>query len=291
VEREKTRLHEPRASWKGELKLGLVAVPVLAYNIAARREGEIHFHQLHAACHSRIHYEKVCPIHGEVTKDEIVSGYEFAEDQYVEVRDEELERLRTDKERSLTIDSFIHPDDLDPIYFDGRAYYLVPDGDEAHEGYAVLRAAIENKGLYGVGQIVLSGREQLVVLRPLDGLLAIQMLNYNYQLRSAERFRERIEPQTPPADEVALAEELVEASVNEQFDADEYEDHYTDKLRTLIEAKMAGAEVVAPPEAEVQPEVISLRDALRRSVDRARSRPSQQLRPHATRSKRHRRVS
>lgn len=288
MDREKTRLHEPRASWKGQLKLGLVAVPVLAYNVAARREGEIHFHQLHAACHSRIHYEKVCPIHGEVTKDEIVSGYEFAEDQYVEVRDEELERLRTDKEQSLTIDRFIHPDDLDPIYFDGRAYYLVPEGDEAQEGYAVLRTAIENKGLYGVGQIVLSQREQLVILRPLDGLLAFQMLNYNDQLRSAERFRERVDPRTPPADEVALAEELVEASVSEQFDVDEYEDPYTDKLRTLIKAKMAGAQVVAPPEAEVQPEVISLRDALRRSVDRARSGSAEPIRP---RSKRNRRVS
>ncbi len=268
--REKQRGSEPRASWKGRMVLDLVSVPVLAYNVAARREGEIHFHQLHAPCHSRIRYEKVCPIHGEVGNDEIVSGYEIAEDQYVEVRGEELQRLRTDKERHLTLENFVHPDDIDPLYFDGRAYYLVPEGEDAVEPYQVLRAAIENKGLYGIGEIVLSGREQLVIVRPLDGLLAMQMLNYNHQLRRPERFTDPAQQAAPPQDEVALAEELIEATLDEQFDFESYENDYAQRLRTLVEAKVAGEEVVAPPEAETQPRAVNLMDALRRSVQRAR---------------------
>lgn len=263
---------EPRASWKGLLRLDLVSVPVAAFNAAARREEEIHFHQLHAPCHSRIRYEKVCPLHGEVPSDEIVSGYEFEPEQYVELRSEELERLRSEEEQSLTLERFVPPEDIDPIYYDGRAYYLVPDGEDAAEPYAVLRAAIENRGLYGVGRIVFSGREQLAVARPLDGLLAMQMLNYDYQLRAPEQFAAAT-PRRAPPDEVALAEELVEASLDEAFDFEQYEDPYHNKLRALIEAKLAGERIVAPPHAERQPPTADLRDALRRSVDRARLAP------------------
>src|SRR5687768_969506 len=94
----------PRASWKGVMRLGLVIVPVQAFNAAASKQ-EIHFNQLHAPCHSRIRYAKICPIHGEVDNSEIISGYEYSRGQYIEVDDSELDQLRTEKDKALTIDA------------------------------------------------------------------------------------------------------------------------------------------------------------------------------------------
>jgi len=117
---------KPRSSWRGMLRFGLVVFPVEAFNAHARGREPLAFHQLHASCHSRIHYQKVCPIHGAVSNDEIVSGYEYSPGKYVEIEPEELDKLRTEKERSLTIDTFIQPAEVDPIYFDGRMYFLAP---------------------------------------------------------------------------------------------------------------------------------------------------------------------
>src|SRR5688500_17534722 len=115
-----------RASWKGEMQLGLVRFSVEAINAHSRSGSDIHFHQLHADCHSRIRYEKVCPIHGEVDQEEIVLGYEYGRGKYVEVDPDELDALRTKEERSLRIEEFIQANQLDQIYFDGRMYYLAP---------------------------------------------------------------------------------------------------------------------------------------------------------------------
>ena len=137
-QKAKKRDSKPRSSWRGMLRFGLVVFPVEAFNAHVRGQGPIAFHQLHAPCHSRIHYQKVCPIHGEVPNDEIISGYEYSKGKYVEIEPEELDKLRSEKERSLTIDSFISQHELDPIYFDGRMYFLAPAGGESKEPYCAL---------------------------------------------------------------------------------------------------------------------------------------------------------
>src|SRR3982751_908945 len=103
-----------RAYWRGNLSFGLVSFPVQSFNALDRAQSDIHFHQLHAECHHRIHYQKICPLHGEVSNDEIVSGYEYQPGKYVEISDEELDDIRTKSERALTIDTFIEPDAVDP---------------------------------------------------------------------------------------------------------------------------------------------------------------------------------
>src|SRR5881227_1289919 len=105
-----------RPSWAGFIKFNLISVPVKGYNAAASGGGKIGFHLLHRKCHSRIRYQKICPIHGEVSNDEIVSGYEYAKGQYVEVEPAELEALRTESERALKIDTFVTSDAIDPLY-------------------------------------------------------------------------------------------------------------------------------------------------------------------------------
>src|SRR6516165_4972582 len=124
-----------RPLWKGFIKFNLVTVPVGAYSATARGEGEIHFNQLHSECHSRIKYKKTCPVHGEVPNDEIVSGYEYSKGQYVVVDPDELDKLRSADEKGITIQAFVKPDAIDPIYFSGKTYYLTPEGPVAQKPY------------------------------------------------------------------------------------------------------------------------------------------------------------
>jgi DNA end-binding protein Ku len=249
------------------LRFGLVAFPVQAFNAQEREQGRVHFHQLHKTCHSRIRYDKVCPIHGHVDNDEIVLGYEYQRGQYVEVDPDELDQLRTEQERALTIDVFIAPEKIDPIYFDGRMYYLGPQGDSAKEAYAVFLKALEHRGQYGVGQVVFSGRQQVVLVRPYDGVLQMAMLNYAAEINDPSVAAVGRLPASASDRKVKLAEQLIASWSEEDFDFSRYVDRYEEDVMRLIEAKVAGEELVAPEE-EQEPEVYSLMDALRKSVAR-----------------------
>ena len=130
----------PRPSWKGFIRLSLVSVPVEGYSADAPQE-QISFNQLHDECHNRIRYKKVCPVHGEVENHEIVKGYKFGPDQYAIVDPDEIEKLRSEADRSINIDAFIKPSDIDPIYFAGKTYYLAPSGAAAKKPYALLHRA------------------------------------------------------------------------------------------------------------------------------------------------------
>jgi len=257
-----------RASWKGQLRFGLVSIGVQALNTHVQEGSEVHFHMLHAKCHSRIEYHKVCPIHGEVGNDEIVSGYQYGRNRYVEFDPDELDNLRTESEKALTIDTFIAPDAVDPLYFDGRMYYLLPSGAEAQEAYGVFQEAMSRQERWGVGQIVFSGKEQLVVVRPLDHILHMAMLNYDSEIRKSETFGSAlVRPHITPK-KLKLAEDLIRNWSDESFDLSDYEDMYTKKVKQLIEAKIEGRDIVAPEEDE-EPQVVNLLEALEQSLARA----------------------
>src|SRR5262245_39036380 len=113
-----------RYSWKGTLQLSLVSVPVQAFNMQADEHGRIPLHQLHDKDHARIRYVKVCPAHGEVSNEEIVSGYEFAKDQYVVFEKGELDGARSKGDKSIRLDTFVDPAAIDLDYFAGQHYYL-----------------------------------------------------------------------------------------------------------------------------------------------------------------------
>lgn len=256
-----------RASWKGNLSFGLVSFPVQAFNARNPEQSDIHFHQLHATCHRRIHYEKVCPIHGQVSNDEIVSAYEYRPGEYVEIEAEELDALRTEAERSLTIDAFIEPEAIDPIYFDGRMYFLAPDGVAAEEPYAVVVTALALEERYGVGQVVFSGKDQLALIRPLDGVLHMAMLNYDKEIRRPKEVVAAARHAHVGGRKVQLAQTLIRSWFTSDFDFAAYDDRYREKLQELIDAKIEGREIVAPEEEE-KPEVVNLMDALKKSIAR-----------------------
>jgi DNA end-binding protein Ku len=259
-----------RSSWEGFLKLNLLSVPVKAYSAGVIGRGKIGFHQIHAGCGERIRHKKVCPIHGEVTNDQIVPGYEYAKGQYVIVEPGEMDKLRTENDKAINIDVFIRPEDLDPVYYSGRTYYLTPDGKVGEKPYAVLQRVMGEVNRYALARVVFSGREQLALLRPVEGLLVMTLLNYDDQVRKPAAFQDEVPDTEPSAKERQLAEALVDASTAEDFDYSRYEDEYEAKLAQLIEAKAKGQKIVAPRHQE-EPAVINLMDALRRSLHQTRN--------------------
>jgi len=259
-----------RSSWRGFLRLSLVSVPVKAYTASVTGDGEIHLNQLHSKCNSRIRYQKVCPIHGEVPNDEIISGYEYSKGQYVVIDKEERDALRTKSEKAINIDKFIPPSAVDPLYYDGRNYFLVPDGPVGQKPYALLCQAMAEENRCALAQAALSGRDQLMLLRAADGMLTMSVLNYEGQLKKSTAFEDEVPDVSVTADELRLARTLIQGTSDDQPDFSQYKDTYTERLTEVIEAKIAGQEVVAPPpEEEVQ--VVNLMDALRESVARAKA--------------------
>jgi DNA end-binding protein Ku len=261
-----------RASWRGQLRFGLVSFEVQAINAEIKENSEVHFHLLHEPDHERIHYAKICPKHGEVPNDEIVEGYEISKGHYIEFEKEELDALRTDRERALSIDAFVSSDEIDPLYFDGRMYYLIPSGASAGEPYALLEAAMERKKRWGIGQVVFFGREQLALVRPVGGVLTMVMLNYDAEIRKPSEIKSEFTQARTETRKLKLAEELVSEWQDDKFDFSRYRDRYREKVKQAIEAKRKGLELRAPEEEP--PEVINLMGALKESVARTGKRSS-----------------
>lgn len=272
-----------RASWRGQLRFGLVSFDVQAVNAEIKEKAEVHFHLLHEPDHERIHYAKVCPRHGEVPGDEIVEGYEYAQGKYVEFSKEEIDSLRTAKDKALTIDAFVSPGEIDPIYFDGRMYYLLPLGPAASEPYALLEAAMEKKKRWGVGQVVFSGREQLALVRPLDGVLMMAMLNYAAEIHQPGEIKHEFTRAHTTPRKLSLAEELVGSWHEGKFDFSQYQDHYRQKVLEAIAAKEKGVALAAPEEEE--PPVINLMDALHRSLEKTQAQAHGQRHARSGRAK------
>ncbi len=221
-----------RSLWKGSIRFSLVTVPVQAFSALEPGAAEIHLHQLHDKCHSRIRYKKTCPVHGEVPNDEIVTGYEYEKDHYVIVNRNEVERAEADG-RSIVIDTFVSPDDIDPIYYSGQTYYLVADSPVAAKPYAVLAQAMTKLDRCGVATVVLHGKEQLLMVRPIDGVLAMIMLRFQNQVRLPRSVLDDAPESKTSTQELKLAQQLIESTAAARFDFSQYEDRYTDQAERI----------------------------------------------------------
>lgn len=252
------------------MKLSLVSVPVKAFT-ANNSSEDVHLNQLHKGCNSRIKYQKVCPEHGELSSEQIVSGYEQAESQYVVIDPEEVDKLRSVADRSVGIEGFVPSDAVDPRYFSGKTWYLLPDGVAGERPYALLHHGMQQKGVVAIAQVVMSGREQLVLLRPLDKLLVMTGLYYEKKVKGVDEFSSEIDDIKFKPEETALTDTLISASKIEDFDLARYKDQYVDKLRRLIQMKVEGQEIVAVPDHE-EPRILNLMDALKQSVAAAQAR-------------------
>jgi DNA end-binding protein Ku len=257
-----------RSIWKGFIRLSLVSVPVKAYTASAT-QSEIHLRQLHRECSSPIKYQKTCPIHGEVSAADIVSGYEYSKGQYVVIEPEEIDKMRTEADKAVNIEGFVSPDAVDPLYLTGSTYYLLPEGAVGQKPYALLHRGMVEENRFAVAQTVLFRREHVVLLRPVGKVIGMSTLFFENQVKEGDSFADELtQPEVSP-EELKLAKTLIGASSLEEFELAKYKDTYNEKLTALIHAKVEGREIVAPPAAE-GPKVINLMDALKQSLEEAK---------------------
>lgn len=281
----KKRQTSERAIWKGFLRFSLIGIPVGLYSAKRKDHGKIDLDWLHAECHHRIQYQKVCPVHGEVAKDDIVSGYKTGTDQYVIIEPKELQKLHRRSDKVIAVESFIAPDALDPMYCTENSYYLLPEGPAADLSYAVMREAMNRKERHAIARVILFRREHMVVIRPLENLLLLTTLSYADQYQDATSFEKRVGKARAAAEEVELAETLVDSLTEDKFDFSAYQDPYTEQLMRLIEAKKKGKEVSVPQEKE-EPVALDFMAALKKSLVLADKKAGR-----ATHKKRHARAS
>ncbi|MGE3842491.1 MAG: Ku protein [Vicinamibacterales bacterium] len=252
-----------RPTWKGFLKISLVNIPVRVFP-ATDAAATISFNQLHAECQTRIQQKKWCPrCERELTNAEIVKGYEFEKGRWVVVDDKDIEKVRPESTRVINLVQFTDSSAIDPIYFE-RPYYLAPDGDVAGEAFAVMRDGMAGKA--GIGRLAIHGREYVVAVQPRDKGLVMHTLRQAAEVRSMDQIDEldRVPAEVKPT-EAKLARQVIETFEGE-VDLREYKDNYQEELRRVIDAKIAGQEVVAPAE-EAPAKVVNLMEALRRSLD------------------------
>lgn len=257
-----------RTIWNGSLSFGLVTIPV-GLAVAQQRQ-DVSFRTLHRECGTPIKQKRWCPLHErEVEADELVKGWEVAKGQFVVVEESDLEAVELRRSRSIELLRFVPLADVDPIYFD-RAYYLSPAADPVgRRPYKLLLDALAETGMAAVGKFVLWGKENLCLVRPLDGALALETLYYAEDVRSKAEILEAMEEIEVGETERAMATQLVE-SLAGPFDASEYRNEHRHELRAMLEAKQKGQEIVTPEPVPEAP-VIDLMDALKQSIAAAKS--------------------
>jgi DNA end-binding protein Ku len=253
-----------RATWKGFLKVSLVNIPVRVFP-ATESAASVSFNQLHAECQTRIQQKRWCPsCEREVQLADIVKGYEFQKGHYVVMTDEDFAKVTVESTRVINLVQFADDAAIDPMYVD-RTYYLAPDGKVAAEAFAVMREGMRGKA--GIGKVALYGREYLVAVKPQEHGLVMYTLHHAAEMRGIDQIEELDSvPKTVKADELKLARQVVDTFGGELNLAD-YRDEYKDELRRIIDAKVAGEEVVATPVAEPASNVVDLMAALRKSLD------------------------
>jgi DNA end-binding protein Ku len=249
------------------LKLSLVSCPVALFPASTERE-KITFNQINKKTGNRIKYRKVDAETGdEVDSSDIVKGYEVGKGEYIEIEPEELEAIAIESKRTIEIDKFVPKKEIDELYLNSP-YYIVPDGEVGQQAFAVIREAIRKEGMVALGRVVFTSREHVIALEPRGkGLLGVT-LRYPYEVRKEDEYFDEIEDEKIPKDMMELASHIVETKSG-HFKPEEFEDHYEDALKELLKKKQSGQKIEAPREREPA-KVISLMDALRRSVDAER---------------------
>lgn len=256
----------PRANWKGFLRLSLVTCPVALYPATSESE-KISFNQLNRQTGHRIKYLKVDADTGdEVPNEDIVKGYQLEKDQFIEVTKEELEEIALESTRTIEIDEFVDRADIDPRYLI-RPYYLRPDGKVGHDAFAVIRETIREMDKVAIGRVVLTNREHIIALEPMDKGLVGTLLRYPYEVRSEQEYFEEIQDVKVTKDMLDLAKHIVNQKAG-RFDPDKFEDHYETALVDLINQKRAG-KTIRPKERPKGENVVDLMEALRKSVGSA----------------------
>ncbi len=255
----------PRANWKGFLRLSLVTCPVALYPATSDTE-KVSFNQINRKTGHRIKYAKVDADTGEeVANEDIMKGYKVDTDTYIEVTKDELDDLALELTRTIEIDEFVPRADIDSRYVI-RPYYLVPDGKVGHDAFAVIRETIRSMDKVAIGRVVLTNREHIIALEPLDNGLMGTLLRYPYEVRSEKEYFDDIQDVKITKDMLDLAKHIVEQKSG-SFEPEQFEDRYEQALIDLINQKRNGLKTISRRRRRRSGgNVINLMDALKRSL-------------------------
>ena len=261
-----------RAIWKGSISFGLVSIPVGLFSAETR--DEISFRQLDKRNLAPVGYKKYNKQTGkEVELDDIVKGYEYEDDRYVLISDEDLRRANPEKTQTVDITDFVELQDIDPEYFD-KPYYLAPLKKNA-KAYALLREALKRSGKVGIAKVVIRSREYLGAVIPHNEVLVLEILRYPHEIRGVDDLElpsDELEKMGVTDREVKMAEMLIDGMTAE-WDPSKYHDSYRDDLMALIHKKIESGQTEVldespAPEVDAEPKgVIDIMSLLKKSVE------------------------
>lgn len=257
-----------RAIWKGHIQFSLVTIPVRIYNAIDSSE-TISFNLLSKDGHNPVGYEKKDKVTGKTLKNEdIVKGYQYEPGQFVIIEDEDFAKVKLKSEKVIEIQGFVNASEVPATLFEAP-YYIGPDGDVAAKTYGLLSETLKQAGMLGVGKVVLRDREIPLLLAPYDKGIVMYRLRYPHEVRNINEVP-MLNQVKADKDQLKLAKTLVD-SMTVKFADIEMKDHYTEALKEIIDAKVAGREVVMV--AEQAPEVVDIMTALKASIDAAKKKP------------------
>jgi DNA end-binding protein Ku len=255
-----------RAIWSGAISFGLVNVPVKLFSAVSKKT--VRFHQIDSKSGQRIRQQRVNPEGNEVRYEDIVKGYEISPDRYVTIEPEELEALEPQKTRTIDIEAFVDLDQIDPIYYD-HPYYLAPDKG-AEKAYKLLVDAMDEAAKVAIARVVIRSKENLVALRPRNGVLAMETMLFADEVIPPDSLDElTVDGSKTSKRELEMAKQLIE-SLSADFEPEQYRDEYRERVLDLIERKAAGETItIEAPEEEPQ-KVPDLMAALEASIASAK---------------------
>lgn len=259
----------PPSLWSGNLRLSLVLIPVKLHS-AVSTENAISFRMIHEPSGKPIRQVKgVRDGEGfhEVPDNEIVKGYEHAKGHHVLIKPEELDDLKLEAKHTIDMVLFVDESDIDSRYLE-KPYYLTPDGDDADEGYTVIRDALKQTGKVAVGQMIMGGREHLVGIKAHGKGLVLVILRYAHELRDPKPYFDQVTAE-PDTEAVKLAAELIERQLG-KFEPKTMPDQYAAAVHEYLRAKVEqrAPEITVVPAGKEAPQVINIMDALKKSVQK-----------------------
>jgi len=257
-----------RSIWKGHIKFSVISIPVKMYNATSSRKS-IAFHLIHGVCNTRIKQQTYCPTcDKDVPRDELIKGYEWAEDNYIIVSDDEIANAKKEKTDTIEIINFVNPSEIPPVYY-SDSHYLNPE-KVGVDLFVLLHQALIDTGKVAVGKIVMRAKEGLVLIAPHDGILIAYTLYFQEQLRNVDELPDRDAVTSRKVDQASLtlAKQLID-NLSAPWDGSKYKDEYNEAILKVIERKanpLAQAETEAAPKKEPA-KVVNILAALQAAVE------------------------
>jgi DNA end-binding protein Ku len=250
----------PRTTWSGNLRIGLVNIPVKA--LLMTRDVHISFRMLHKSCKTSISFKRFCQEGEEVTLADIVYGYPLGKDRYAVLEKKEIEAARPESKNTIALDRFVNFFEIDPHYF-GKTYLLLPDRSE--EAYSLLRTVMEKTAKAAIGRITMHSRERPVLVHYYRQAVVATALKYPEEVLDPLVYQAIKDLPEPQESELKLATEIIK-SLSGELDLSAYHDQYKERIEALVKSKMAGA-VAVPEKKKARPTAKSLMEALRLTAE------------------------